>query len=181
VEAASDFSDLLDAVKDIEVKLSTLPTPEPLTPPDQYENQERVYIGELLKAYDDASEAESPPSENLSQHPRFERDLKQRRIEYFAAETVRRGTREHFRQDDPDNMFETLKDETYDGVVDVHGMDYKHGFERLQKVMAHATTLQLDKCILARIPNWVGASQKKGVCHMLVNEGQIKGWVDEDE
>jgi hypothetical protein len=181
MEAASDFSGLLDTIKDIEAKLDKLPVPQALTPPDKQEGHERVYIGALLEAYDDASDVEPPPSEDITQHPKFEKDLKQRRIEYFAAEAVRRGTRESFRQDDPDNLFAMLKEETFNGVVDVHGMDYRHGFERLQKVMAHATTLQLDNCLLARIPNWVGTSQKKGVCHMLVNDGQIKGWVDDNE
>jgi hypothetical protein len=181
MEAASDFSDLLDAIKDIESKLGKLPTLQPLTPPDKHERHERVYISELLKVYDDASDAKPLPSEDLSQYPKFERDLKQRRIEYFAAEAVRRGTRENFRQNGPDNMFEALKEETFNGVADVHSMEYKHGYERLLRVMAHATTLQLDNCILARIPNWVGTSQKKGVCHMLVNGGQIEGWVDDDE
>lgn len=107
--------------------------------------------------------------------------MKQRRIEYFAAEAVRRGTRENFRNNDPDNLFTALMSETLDGVSDVHAMGYRHGFERLLSVMKHATALHFENCILGRIPDWVGPSQKKGVCHMLVNEGQIKGWVNDDE
>lgn len=121
------------------------------------------------------------PSDDISQYPKYDKDLKQRRIEYFAAEAVRRGTRENFRNNTPDNLFTALMTETLNSVSDVHAMEYKHGFERLLSVMSHATTLRLENCILGCIPEWVGASQKKGVCHMLVNEGQIKGWVDDDE
>ena len=179
-EIADEIAPLLKNIDDIQAKLNALPRLETLTPPAEQESHERAYITALLDAYDNASDASNPPSDALSAHPRYEKDLRQRRIEYFAAEAVRRGTRENFRNSDPDALFAALMSETNDGVSDVHAMDYQHGFERLLKVMAHAANLQLNS-LLTHIPDWVGPSQKKGVCHMLVNEGEIKGWVDDDE
>lgn len=179
-QISDEIAPLLKNIDDIQAKLNALPRLAPITPPDTPESYERNYITALIDAYDDATPGGALPSGDLSQHPKYESDLKQRRIEYFAAETVRRGTKEHFRNNDKDNLFTALMSETYSGVSDTHSMDYKHGFERLLKVMAHATTLHLENCILGRIPDWVGPSQKKGICHMLVNEGQIKGWVIND-
>ncbi len=180
-EAADEIAPLLKNIDEIEAKLGTLPKLKPVPVPAKSTPVERRYIAALMDAYDDAIPNGTLPSEDLSQHPKFEKDLKQRRIEYFAAESVRRGTRENFRSNDPESLFSALKKETYDGVIDVHSMDYKHGFERLLKVMAHATQLPLEDCLLGKIPDWVGPSQKKGVCHMLVNDGEIEGWVDDDD
>lgn len=181
MEAADEIAPLIKNIDDIQVKLNAIPKVVPLTPPQTPAEHERQYISALYDAYDDAAEGETLPSDDITQHPKFDKDLKQRRIEYFAAEAVRRGTRENFRNNDPDNLFTALMSETLDGVSDVHAMGYRHGFERLLSVMKHATALHFENCILGRIPDWVGPSQKKGVCHMLVNEGQIKGWVNDDE
>jgi hypothetical protein len=63
----------------------------------------------------------------------------------------------------------------------VHSQDFPHGFARLNKVMAQAATIRVDKCLLSRLPDWIGASEKKGVCHILVNDRRIKGWVANNE
>ena len=180
MEAADEIAPLIKNIDDIQAKLNSLPKLKPLIPPETPADHERQYISALYDAYDDAVDDGTLPSDDISQHPKYDKDLKQRRIEYFAAEAVRRGTRENFRNNAPDNLFAALMTETMDGVFDVHAMDYKHGFERLLSVMRHATTLHLENSIIGRIPEWVGTSQKKGVCHMLVNEGQIKGWVDDE-
>jgi hypothetical protein len=84
-----------------------------------------------------------------------------------------------FGETDPD-QFALLKDETYDGIFDVHSMDYRSGFERLLRVMAHVSSVQINKCPLSKLPEWIGNSEKKGVCHILVNDGVIR-WVVQDE
>jgi len=180
VEFAAEITGVLDDVEAMKAKLTTLPKLETITPPTTPEEHERSYIAALLDAYDDANESGKPPSEDLSLYPKYDKDLRNRRIEYFAAEALHRGTRENFRNNDPENLFAALMSETHDGVLDIHAMNYKHGFDRLLNVMAHASNLTLSS-LLYHIPGWVGPRQKKGVCHMLVNTGQIEGWVDNDE
>lgn len=36
----------------------------------------------------------------------------------------------------------------------------------------------VDQCWIARDTVWIGNAQKKGVCHVLVNEGKLEGWVN---
>lgn len=102
-------------------------------------------------------------------------DLRQRRKEYYAAETIRRGTREVFKESDSD-QFELLKEETYDGIFDIHSQDYKSGYDRLLKVMTQVSAIQINKYSLSKLPEWIGNKEKKGVCHILVNDGRIS-WV----
>ena len=56
---------------------------------------------------------------------------------------------------------------------------YSSGLEKIRSVMDKAVTVPLSS-LLALIPSWIGPSERKGVVHMLVNDGKIK-WVDEDE
>ena len=182
MEAADELALTRQDVDNLKKRLDAIPKIEADVPPKTETEHERVYIAALYEAYDDAvPESATPPSEDISQYPKFDKDLKNRRIEYFAAESVRRGTREIFRNNDPDSLFSELMSQTNSGVSDIHAMDYSHGYERMLNVMIHASNLNLDNTILGNIPTWVGPSQKKGVCHILVNEGEIKGWVDGDE
>ncbi len=150
--------------------------PTALKPPGEVEAHEMVYVKELLAAYADAAGIGELPKESLSQYPKYKSDFERRRKDYYAAETIRRGSRDIFGQTDSD-QFDILKDETYDGVIDVHSRDFPHGFARLNEVMAQAAVIRADKCLLSRLPDWIGASEKKGVCHILVNDGRIDKWV----
>lgn len=154
--------------------------PSTLTPPEEIESNEMVYVTELLSAYADAENLDELSKESLSSYPKYKMDFERRRKDYYAAESIRRGSRDIFGETDPD-QFSVLKNETYDGIIDVYSNNYPHGFARLNGVMAQAAVIRVDKCLLSRLPDWIGASEKKGVCHILVNEGKIKGWVESDE
>lgn len=39
----------------------------------------------------------------------------------------------------------------------------------------------INQCVLSRKTNWIGNFQRKGVCHFLVNDGTIEGWVRDDD
>ena len=156
-----------------------LTLPSALIPPGEVESHEMVYVTELLAAYADAAGIAELPKESLSQHPRYKNDFERRRKDYYAAETIRRGSRDIFRETDP-AQFDILKCETYDGVIDEHSQNFPHGYARLNSVMTQAALLSIEKCLLSRLPNWIGNSEKKGVCHILVNDGRLK-WVTSDE
>lgn len=154
--------------------------PTVITPPEEIESNEMVYVTELLSAYADAENLDELSKESLPGYPKYKTDFERRRKDYYAAESIRRGSRDIFGETDPD-QFSLLKNETYDGIIDVYSNNYPHGFARLNGVMAQAAVIRVDKCLLSRLPDWIGASEKKGVCHILVNEGKIKGWVESDE
>jgi hypothetical protein len=43
-------------------------------------------------------------------------------------------------------------------------------------VMEQASGLQVERYLLSRSPYWISTPIKKGVCHFLVNDGDLK-WV----
>lgn len=179
-ETGRELNDVLDNIARLQDVLATLPSrPANLAVPTDVEADELIYVTELLAAYANAEKLPDMSKESLDQHPKYKNDFGRRRKDYYAAETIRRASRDIFGDKDPD-QFIILKDETYNGVIDVHSQDFPHGVARLNAVMTQAATIQTDKCLLSRMPDWIGASEKKGVCHILVNDRIIKGWVSNE-
>ena len=59
--------------------------------------------------------------------------------------------------------------------VTEHEMAY---IGKLLAVLAQATHIRIDRCWLCRDTDWIGNSQRKGVCHILANDGTIWKWVN---
>lgn len=110
--------------------------------------------------------------------PKEKNHFTRQRQAYFDAEGVRRASRDSYKDDLP---FDELKSEMYDGIIEVYECEYNTGYSRLQKVLEHASQVSFDSVILYRETRWINQSVKKGVCHILVNDGKIKGWVKKDE
>lgn len=179
MEAGAELALTIDDVEKINEIYRRIPRPKNIEVPNEPESDELTYIAELLAAYAEKAGVVVLSLEALAGYKQYRDDLRQRRKEYYAAETIRRGTREVFGETDPD-QFGLLKDETYDGIFDVHSQEYKDGYERLLKVMAHVSSIQINKSPLSKLPEWIGNKEKKGVCHILVNDGVIR-WVVRDE
>lgn len=139
------------------------------------DEQSLPYVTSVLEAYTDA-EGKEIALDEIKSFPQYSENLSRQRKSYYAAESLRRGTRDIY-GDKEESQFDILKDETYDGVIDVWEMDYKNGLTCLNSVMAQATKIRLDKCSLVEDTKWVGNGERKGVCHILVNDRRIKGWV----
>jgi len=140
---------------------------------------ELPYVEELFAAYAQAEHKGSVTKDMLPQMPtKYERNFTEQRENYYNAESIRRSVREVFSGGEDD--FNRLKDDTYDGVSDTCWDDYEHGYARLVAVLKQVSQITLSKSYLAQISNWIGNSEKKGVCHMLVNDGRIH-WVVDDE
>lgn len=178
-EIQNEYTIAKDDIIHLESILAKYPPPEAQDVPEKIEIHELVYVNELLDAYADAENLEQLSKQSLLEYPKYNMNFQRQRKNYYAAETIRRSARDAFSESDI-NHFDVLKEETYDGIVDVCSQDYPHGFARLNGVMKHATILRIEKCLLSHIPNWIGNSEKKGVCHILVNDGRIK-WVTKDE
>ncbi|MDD3307946.1 MAG: hypothetical protein PHO29_12725, partial [Acetobacterium sp.] len=53
---------------------------------------------------------------------------------------------------------------------------HPNGYERMLAVMEQAVNLDVKNYLLSASPYWINGKIKKGVCHQLVNDGQLK-WV----
>ena len=163
--------------QELNTALNKFPTKVKLTPPSNLEDHELTYVSELLAAYSEDANKDYQEVDDLD--GKYRDNFIRQRNDYYNAESVRVSARDVYNSADG-NMFEEFKEETYDGIIDYVEDDYDNGFKRLKEVTKQAGKLSYSKSILPSIPKWIGPSEKKGTCHMLVNDKKFK-WVDEDD
>ncbi len=146
--------------------------------PENEQKYEHEYIKAIYEIYGQAEGITEFSNELLASFPKHQKHYNDQRSYYFAAEAVRRGTRDIYSEE---SQFQILKDETYEGVKEVWEEQYKNGLVRLRKVLTQASNTRVDKCWLSRDTDWIGNPQKKGVCHFLTNEKRLEGWVRDDD
>ena len=162
----------MQLIEDIQKKIELLPRPADVPVPKKATQDERVYIKELYNAYGDAEGLDSFSEKDLSSYPEYAEDLDDRRIDYYAAESIRRGVLE-LKGNKLIGQFEVLKSETLDGVKDTAKRTHINGYEHMLAVMEQAVNAPISNYILCASPYWINGKIKKGVCHHLVNDGKL--------
>lgn len=154
--------------------------PQQLQPPTDIAPHELPYIEQLLRAYADALSRDSISSNEVNTLPkRYRIDFSDQRKAYYSADNVHRSAREVF--ENGESMFQDLKDDAYEGIKPTYWKDYEHGYARLIAVLEKITNTTLDKSDLSKVRGLISNLEKKGVCHILVNDGTIESWVFDDE
>lgn len=138
-------------------------------PPTNIENVEHRYLNKILVAYSE-NKKEDIDVIKLNQYVDLLKDFSSRRQEYYSAESLRRCIRDIF---STENEFEILKNEMYSGIIDFVQTDFKDGFDKLKKTMHESTKVNLSVSRVENDLHFVGNSDKKGICHHLVNEDLI--------
>lgn len=146
--------------------------------PETIIHEERAYTEALAKAYAQSEKLDSFSLDGIASYPEYSEHLADQRRYYFAAEAVRRGTRDIYKKED---QFNVLKDETFEGVKEIWKRKANSGLDRLNNVLIRAEEIRPDRCWLCRDTDWIGMVQKKGICHFLVNDGKITGWTRSDD
>lgn len=146
--------------------------------PESIIQEEKQYTNALAAAYAQAACVNDFQMDDIDSYPEYKKHLTEQRQYYFAAEAVRRGTRDIY---DEEAQFDVLKQETYEFVKDEYEEPARNGLERLQTVQKRARDLVSSRCWLFRDTDWIGVPQKKGICHFLVKDGTIDGWMRDDD
>ena len=170
----------LTEIEQAEALIKKYPRPQELPVPEAPKDEEMKYIQALLEVYSD--ESKLPTTFRLSDienSSKYKKDLLRRRKDYYAAETIREGTRDSFGDTD-ETSFSILKEDIYDCIYDEYIKPHPTPMSRLHGVMNQAALSPATRCILLSKLDWVSAREKKGVCHFLVKDGMIK-WVTDDD
>ena len=154
------------------------PLPRPPVPSD-IAPQEMPYVDALMRVYGEIEGTCSIGPSNIDSYPNHRKHFKRQRTDYYAAEALRRGLRDAYDEPD-DDQFRALEDEVYDGVIDTYECEYGSGMDRLRHTLKQSVQISADKCFATRDTSWIGNSEKKGMCHILVNDERIRGWLDDD-
>lgn len=148
--------------------------------PESIKAEERKYAAALFEVYGQLEQKRDFTVFDLKSYPQHKAHFETQRGFYYAAEAVRRGTRDIYTKKDAD-QFEILKSEVLEGVREVWEDDYKNGITRLRKVLTQAGLVPVAQCWLSKDTYWIGIPQKKGVCHFLVKDGSLEGWARDDD
>ena len=97
---------------------------------------------------------------------------------YFSAEGIQHSIRDVF--DDGEDEFKLLKKDAWQGINMTFRKRYDTGYDRLIAVLEKITNTRLDLSALVQIRNLIGNMERKGICHILVNDGTIDSWVRKD-
>lgn len=152
---------------------SRLSLPNKLLPGKNIKKMELPYINALLEMYSEYAKKNYEDVNSLQTNETLYADLQDQRDYFYSAETIRRFVRDTFTNE---KDFVCLEEEIYEGIKEIHEEDYENGFKRLKKDLAQAVTIQTTKSLLDSQLNIIGAKEKKGICHMLVEDKNIR-WV----
>lgn len=150
-----------------------LSLPTPILPPNEIDLDEMPYVLALLEAYSDELGVQISDVKELEIYNTYFENLNRQRKDYYSAETIRRFVRDTLTDS---QQFNVLKDEVYNGIIDTHEQDYDSGYKRLIEDLKQAAIINTSKCMLDSKLHCIGISERKGVCHMLVNDNKLR-WV----
>ena len=142
-------------------------------PPDKPDDHlEKTYLTQMQAAYADHLHKPINCSDDLPQTCRPEY-AKQREY-FYDAEGMRRNLRDVI--ENGEQEFDALKVDLYDGICDICASDYADGLLRMRATLSQAAGFPLSGSAIAQFPSMIKAAEKKGLCHMLVNDHKLE-WV----
>ncbi|MEK1358886.1 ABC-three component system protein [Limosilactobacillus fermentum] len=157
-----------------------IPLSENLIVPEKVGEEELPYLNALCEAYSDKlGQTITVQNVKSCSSKRVKMDFEDERNYFNSVQSRIRGIRDVYA--DTDGQYEILKREAYEGIKETYYDDYDNGFKRLMGVLKKITSTTLDVSDLMKISNLIGNAEKKGLCHVLVNDGKIQTWVDIDE
>ena len=154
--------------------------PVQLTPQSMIKPEELPYINALCEVYAEKLSKAVTPDTIDTLPPGLRRNYADQRKAYYSAESLQRSVREVF--SDGEQQFQNLKDDAFEGISPTLYDDrLTNGYERLLAVLEKITSTTLSKSAFINVIGLIGNLEKKGICHILVNDDVIKSWVNLDE
>ena len=146
-------------------------TPNPPEAPDA--DIEGRYIRQLCLAFGSFDQADYAQDTDLPEC--HAREYQEQRGYFWDAQGLSRNLRDVLEDQD---VFDQLKDDLYDGVIDTCRDDHPNGLKRMRATLTASTRTQLTASAITQFPTLIQNRHRKGMCHVLTNEGRMM-WVEE--
>lgn len=155
---------------------STLPWKPDFVVPAQADMEiEGKYIQQFCLAVSQHSGQDCSTYEELP--TKFSKEFTEQRGYFWKAQGVERNLRELL--DDGQMVFNELKEDLYDAVVDTCRGTFDDGLARMRGTLTLAGQHSFEGVSIAYIPTMMKTAHRKGVCQILVNEQRLF-WVEEE-
>lgn len=144
------------------------PGPSPRgTVPSEVQEDESVYIGQLLKLYSEKGPGSYPDAPAAMASTTYRRHLSDQRTRFFDWIAFDR----YYRDSTPEDYLKEFKEDIYSGTADIHYGNFENGLAKLSQVMTTVGSLPLTG-ILGK---HAGPRVKQGACHQLAND-EVLPW-----
>ena len=142
--------------------------------PKTVQPDELTYVLQLYAAYKNATGKSISTPDDLDPL-NYREHFEHQRKTFYMAETVHHETRDSVRPGEKD-PFEDLKDEIEEDIYEAKRKPYSNAVMKVDAVVERASKAIISTAVDDATFNWIGPGEKKGVCHMLVNEERLN-WV----
>lgn len=169
----------VDAFKNIFIKNDILyinnqaiELPNYLTPEKIKIDYSLPYVIELFQIYSHLSNTPIQTIDDLKKFPEIESHFNEQSRCYYLAEAMKNYLKTLFT--DGEEHFNILKEEIFDSIFETSkDLSLTNSYQKLKNVLEMVTKATLNSSILLNIKGLVTIKEKKGICHILVNEGRI--------
>ncbi len=151
-----------------------LPTrPESDKPPESIAAIEAVYIQKLLNAYAEFLQKESCNVDDVEEHDKLKRHLRDARIQFYCAESLQKFSRDYL----DIGEFERLQNNIFTAIINIIDAEHQHGFSRVVNAVQTAFSVQIDSHPLKER---LESADRAGICHQLANNNKLS-WANSDQ
>ena len=147
------------------------PRAEPEAPPTEPAESENLYLRKLLDAYSDHLGYAARNTEELTSH--LINHYNRQRILFYSAESLRNFARDRT----PAQTFDSLKNDVYNGVIDVCEATYQDALQCLRSTISRAAVVDISGNALVGVTS---VADKQGICHQLANDDRLT-WVKDND
>ncbi|MFG1757862.1 ABC-three component system protein [Micromonospora echinofusca] len=143
--------------------------PRPAAPPLPAEPHpsENRYLEQLVDVHREKYGDAISSTADALQHPEASSHIRRQRVAFYSAEALRTFSRDSV----PGETFDSLQNEVYEGVIEVHDGNHKSGYDRLGAVLQASMGLEITSNALITVATTM---DRKGMCHQLANDDKLR-------
>jgi hypothetical protein len=132
---------------------------------------EKRYIEQLIEAYNDYKKDNIKTVDELrDKYPELYNHLLRERICYHSANALESFIRDTLPNSKP---YELLKEDFFDGLIDVVNSEYNDGYECVNETTKEAGKLQVSNVIDKDTHFRFSSKDRHGICHQLADEDKF--------
>ncbi|MDP4208267.1 MAG: restriction endonuclease [Bacteroidota bacterium] len=141
--------------------------------PNKIDNSESRYVNQLVLAYGSDCGESFQSLSDIETKPIYSNHFARARMSFHHAEQLRNFSRDSL----PVGTFADFQNEILQGIIDIVEEEYESGFEKVKDAEKEARKIVISSNPLKDVSV---INDRSGICHQLVNDGEIK-WIDKDD
>jgi hypothetical protein len=141
--------------------------------PKDIDISESKYVNQLVLAYGSDCGESFKSLSDIEVNSNYSKHFTRARMSFHHAEQLRNFSRDSL----PVGTFSDFQNEILQGIIDIVEEDYESGFVKVKDAEKEARKVVISSNPLKEVSVM---NDRSGICHQLVNDGEIK-WIESDD